>query len=446
MDRRPPRSEYKETDALSSSNSAAPMTTVAILGTLDTKGREHAFVAEQIRARGHQVLIIDVGMMGAVGCAPDVTAIEVAAAGEIDLAALVQAGDRGRCVAAMAQAAPVLLKQLHAKGEIDAVLSLGGGGGTAIATAAMRALPLGVPKLMVSTLASGNTAPYIGTSDLVMMPSIVDVAGLNRVSKMVFGRAAAAISGMVEAAVEEASDMASADRAIHPGADGDDRPLIAASMFGNTTDCVNAAIPLLEAAGFEVLVFHATGTGGKAMEALVRSGMVSAVLDITTTEWADEWVGGVLSAGPDRLDATAEAKVPSIVVPGCLDMVNFGEPDTVPKQFEGRTFYHHNPQVTLMRTNAEECAELGRILAKKVNRYSAPVSVLLPAKAVSVISAEGQPFYDPQADEALFDGLMKNLESQVELLVVNCEINDPAFAEACAKTLLQNIARAETSA
>ncbi len=421
------------------------MATVAVLGTLDTKGHEHAFVADQIRQRGHQVIMIDVGMMGADGVAPDVSSQEVAATGNVDLMALVEGGDRGACVAAMANAAPLALKRLHQEGKIDAVISLGGGGGTAIASAAMRALPLGIPKLMVSTLASGNTAPYVDTSDLVMMPSIVDVAGLNRVSRMVFRRAAAAVCAMVEAAAEEAQVRASSGNSTSDLAAAD-RPLIAASMFGNTTECVNAAIPVLEQAGYEVLVFHATGTGGKAMEALISSGMVAGVLDITTTEWADELVGGVLSAGPERLDATATAAVPSIVVPGCLDMVNFGEPDTVPAKFNGRNFYHHNPQVTLMRTNAEECAELGRILAEKVNRYSAPVSVLLPAKAISVISAEGQPFHDPDADAALFDGIMQNLDSEVELLVMNCEINDPAFATACAQTLLQKLSQTPATA
>lgn len=422
------------------------MAILAVLGTFDTKGREHAFVADQIRSKGHQVVMIDVGMMGADGCEPDVPAHEVAAAGEVDLADLVASGDRGVCVAAMAKAAPVALRRLHQAGRLQGVISLGGGGGTAIASAAMRALPLGVPKIMVSTLASGNTAPYIGTSDLVMMPSIVDVAGLNRVSKMVFRRAAAAICGMVDSVAEDNPGTESTNRGDFVESGADDRPLIAASMFGNTTDCVNAAIPLLEAAGYEVLVFHATGTGGKAMEALVRSGMVSAVFDVTTTEWADELVGGVLSAGPDRLDAAAVAQIPAIVAPGCLDMVNFGEPETVPQQFKDRLFYHHNPQVTLMRTNAEECYQLGRILAEKLNQYTAPVSVLIPAKAVSVISAKGQPFYDADADTALFEALMQNLNDQVELLVVNSEINDPVFAATCAKTLLQNISQANRTA
>ena len=321
------------------------MATIAVLGTLDTKGREHAFVAERIRVRGHAPLLIDVGTGAEPAVAPDIPRAEVAAAGGIDLAPLMARGDRGECVSAMAQAAPRLLETLAAAGRIQGVISLGGGGGTAIASAAMRALPIGFPKLMVSTLASGNTAHYVGTTDITMMPAVVDVQGLNRISRTILARAAGAICGMVEA------DVAS----------GDDRPLIVASMFGNTTKCIEAAVPLLEQAGYEVLVFPATGTGGRAMESLIASGMVAGVLDITTTELADELVGGVLTAGPERLEAAARRGVPAVVAPGCLDMVNFGERQTVPEKFAGRSFYIHNPQVTLMRTTPEECAELGRM-------------------------------------------------------------------------------------
>ncbi|MCP4092871.1 MAG: UPF0261 family protein [Planctomycetes bacterium] len=398
------------------------MATIAVLGTFDTKGAEHAFLAEQIRSHGHQALLIDVGMMGAQGVTADLDYLQVAAAGEFDFQAMLGRRDRGECVAAMAKAAPLVLQQLLADGKIHGVISLGGGGGTAIATAAMRALPIGFPKLMVSTLASGNTGHYVGTKDIVMMPSIVDVAGLNRISKMIFCRAAGAICGMVESKVPQQGD----------------RPIVVASMFGNTTDCVNAVIPILEEAGYEVLVFHSTGAGGRAMESLIESGMVTGVLDITTTEWADELVGGTLSAGPTRLDATAKKQVPSIVVPGCLDMVNFGAPETVPEQFQGRNFYHHNPQVTLMRTNAAENAELGRILADKINAYQAPTTVLLPLRAISVISAAGQAFHNPEADAALFDALTSNLRSDIEVQSLDCEINDPAFAAACAKALLRN--------
>ncbi len=395
------------------------MATIAVLGTLDTKGEEHAFVAGLIRARGHQVLLIDVGTGGAPTIAVDHTREQVAAAAGLDLAELLARKDRGKCVVAMSEAAPVFLAKLAAERAIDGVISLGGGGGTAIATAAMRALPLGFPKLMVSTLAAGNTAPYLGTKDIVMMPSIADVAGLNRLSRVIFARAAGAICGMVEAEIETE----------------DARPLVVASMFGNTTACVTEAQRIIENAGYEVLVFAATGAGGRAMEALIESGLVAGVLDLTTTEWADELVGGVLNAGPERMDAAGKANVPAVIAPGCLDMVNFGERDSVPAKFAGRNFYIHNPQVTLMRTTPEECAELGQILAEKVNRYSAPAVIMIPRKAISVISAAGQPFHDPAADEALFQAIRSHAQVPVEEL--DEEINSPVFARACAEKLLE---------
>ena len=394
------------------------MATIAVLGTLDSKGVEHAFVAELIRGRGHRTLLIDVGSGDAPVVTPDITREEVAAAAGLDLAPLIAKRDRGECVVAMSQAAPVLLAKLVAEGKIDGVISLGGGGGTAIGTAAMRSLPLGFPKLMVSTLASGNVAHYLGIKDIVMMPSIADVAGLNRLSRVIFSRAAGAICGMVEAIIETASA----------------KPLVVASMFGNTTACITEAKRILEQEGYEVLVFAATGAGGRAMETLIESGMVSGVLDLTTTEWADELVGGTLNAGPERMDAAAKAGVPVVIAPGCLDMVNFGERASVPEKFAGRNFYIHNPQVTLMRTTPDECAELGRILAEKANASTAPAAIMIPRKAISVISATGQPFHDPVADEALFSAIHANSRQPVEDF--DLEINDPAFAKACAEKLL----------
>jgi len=394
------------------------MATIAVLGTLDTKGEEHAFVAERIRARGHAALLIDVGSGAPAAVQPDIPREEVAAANGVDLAALMARRDRGECVTAMSQGAPVLLARLVEQGTIQGVISLGGGGGTAIASAAMRALPLGFPKLMVSTLAAGNTAPYLGTKDIVMMPSIADVAGLNRLSRLIFSRAAGAICGMVEAEIPAA----------------DDRPLIVASMFGNTTACVTEAQRILEEAGFEVLVFAATGTGGRAMETLIDSGMVAGVLDLTTTEWADEFVGGVLGAGPDRLGAAARARVPAVIAPGCVDMVNFGSRESVPARFAGRLFYQHNPQVTLMRTSAEECEEIGRIIAEKINTYQAPAAVMIPQQGVSALGAPGGAFHDSVADEALFASLRTHSHIPVETL--DEPINSPAFARACAEKLL----------
>jgi len=400
------------------------MATIAVLGTLDTKGAEHAYVAELIRQRGHQTLLIDTGSGEPPSVQPDIRREEVAAATGVDLAGIAERKDRGEAVAAMAGAAAVFLAGLVSEGRVQGVISLGGGGGTAIGSAAMRALPIGFPKVMVSTLAAGNVAPYVGTKDIVMFPSIVDVSGINRISRVLLARAAGAICGMVEVDVPS----------------GEDKPLIAASMFGNTTDCVNAARESLEAAGYEVLVFHSTGMGGKIMESLIESGLISGVLDVTTTEWADELVGGILGAGPTRLDAAAKTGTPSIITPGCLDMVNFGERATVPPQYEGRTFYIHNPQVTLMRTSAAECTELGRILAEKANASTGPVSVLLPLRAISVISAVGKPFHDAEADRALFDSIRKHLRSDIPLIEMDCEINDPAFSSACVKALLGQMA------
>ncbi|MFT6181864.1 MAG: hypothetical protein ACI9NQ_001496 [Paracoccaceae bacterium] len=395
--------------------------TIAVLGTLDSKGHEHAFVADLIRKNGHEVLLIDLGTGGNPQVDPDVSRFDVAAAIDLDLQALIDKQDRGECVVAMSKAAPVLLSKLASEGKIDGVISLGGGGGTALGTAAMRALPIGFPKLMVSTLASGNTAHYVGTKDITMMPSIVDVAGLNRISKTIFTRAAGAICGMVEATLTHDTD----------------KPLIVASMFGNTTDCLTIATKVLEEAGYEVLIFHATGTGGKTMESLIESGMVSGVLDLTTTEWADELLGATLTAGPSRMDAMTKARVPAVVGPGCLDMANYGERETLPPEHEGRNLYIHNPQVTLLRTNADECRELGRILAKKANANPAPTAIVIPRKAISIISAEGQPFHDAEADQALFNAIHEH--ARCEVIDLDEEINSKIFAEAAAHKLLSLI-------
>lgn len=402
------------------------MQTVAVLGTFDTKGVEHRFLADQILQRGHQALLIDVGGQGEPQIEAHVTREEVASSAGLDLATLRAQNDRGVMVEAMAKAAPVMLMKLAAEGRIQGVISLGGTGGTAIGTAAMRALPLGFPKVMVSTVAAGNVAPYLGVKDIVMFPSIVDVAGLNRFSRAVFSRAASAVCALAEANATMPKETEA-------------KPLIVASMFGNTTECVEHARKRLEAAGYEVLVFHATGTGGRTMESLIESGLVAGVLDITTTEWADELVGGVLAAGPTRLEAAARHGIPAVVTPGCLDMVNFGPPDSVPAKHAGRTFYPHNPQVTLMRTTPAECAELGRILAEKVNLSTGAVTVLLPKRAISIISAEGKPFHDAAADTALFDAIKAHLRKDIPLIELDCAINDPAFAEACVHSLLQHL-------
>ncbi len=397
--------------------------TIALLGALDTKGAEYGFVKDCIEARGHKTLLIDVGVLGEPVIAPDVTRQQVADAAGADLKKLVADADRGAAVAAMSQGAAAVLPALYAEGKFDGVLAMGGTGGTSVACGAMRALPLGVPKVMVSTTAGGDVSGYVGVRDIVMIPSIVDVAGVNKISREVFAKAAGAICGMVEASVPAAED----------------KPLIVASMFGNTTPCVGKATELLEAAGYEVLVFHCTGTGGKTMESLIDAGLIAGVLDITTTEWADELVGGVFSAGPTRLEAAGKAGIPAIVTPACLDMVNFNAPDTVPTKFTGRTFYEHNPNVTLMRTNVAECTELGKILAEKLNAYTGPVTVLLPLKGISMIDLEGKAFYLPEANQALFDSLKANLRDSIPVVEMDCDVNDEAFATACAEALLEQL-------
>jgi uncharacterized protein (UPF0261 family) len=394
------------------------MSTIAVVGCFDTKGHEHAFVADRIRSLGHTPLLIDTGTTDAPQVPVDIRVTEI-------LPAFSLPKDRGRCVAEIAAAVGPFVSRLAAEGRIDGIVSLGGGGGTSIGTAAMRALPLGIPKVMVSTLASGNTAPYVGTSDIVMMPSIVDVAGLNCLSRAIFTAAAHAVCGMVEARQAAAAETAH-----------EDKPLIVASMFGNTTACVALATEVLEAAGYEVLTFHATGTGGRTMESLMASGMVAGVLDITTTEIADELCGGVLSAGPTRLEAAGRARLPAIVVPGCVDMVNFGPRESLPPEVEGRLLYQHNEQVTLMRTTPEENRRIAAFIAEKLNAYPLPPTVLLPLKGVSVISAEGGSFSAPEADRALFETLASRLSPQVRLVESDHAINDPEFARLCARELI----------
>src|SRR5829696_2918557 len=374
------------------------MATVVLIGTLDTKGREYAFLRDRLREHGVETVLVDAGVLGEPKAEPDVTREEVARAGGASAAELARAGDRGAAVAAMARGAGEVVKRLQAEGRLDGVLGLGGSGGSSLVTSAMRELPVGVPKLMVSTVASGDTRPYVGESDVTMMYSVVDIAGINQISARILSNAAGAIAGMAKAEIPEA---------------GEEKPLVGATMFGVTTPAVDAARERLEELGYEVLVFHATGAGGRSMEALMRDGFITASLDITTTELADEVVGGVLSAGPDRLEAAGFLGIPQVVSLGALDMVNFGPEDTIPKKFDGRNFYVHNPTVTLMRTTPEENAELGRRIARKLNAARGPVTLFVPLGGVSLIDAEGQPFYDPEADSALFEALRKNLDESV---------------------------------
>lgn len=402
--------------------------TILLIGTFDTKENEYAYVRDLIEQRGHRVLLMNAGVFGEPSSlVPDVEAAQVAEAGGGDLEALRARGDRNEALVVMTRGCVALARELFAQGRFDGVLGLGGSGGTALATAVMRELPVGVPKVMVSTVASGDVGPYVGASDIAMLHSIVDIAGLNRISRRVLGNAVGAVCGMAEQTLPEAAD----------------RPLVAATMFGVTTPCVTRVRERLEAAGYEVLVFHATGNGGRTMETLIASGLIVGVADVTTTEWADELAGGMLGAGPHRLEAAGQRGVPQVVSCGALDMVNFRTPETVPTRFQNRRFHVHNANVTLMRTTPQECAELGRILAEKLNAASGPTTLLLPLLGVSAMDQEGAPFYDPDADQALFEALRRDVRPPVELVELNLHLNDSAFADAFADHLLAALAQAK---
>jgi uncharacterized protein (UPF0261 family) len=396
--------------------------TVVLVGTLDTKGPELAYLRDRVREQGVDVLIVDAGIHDPQGEA-DVPRDEVARAAGEDVAELAARGDRGAAVTAMGRGAAEVALRLHAEGRLDAIAGVGGSGNSSIATAAMRALPVGVPKLMVSTLASGDTRPYVGAVDVTMMYSVVDISGINSISARILANAAGAIAGMATATLPPLAE----------------KPLVAATMFGVTTPCVTRARERLEQLGYEALVFHATGTGGQSMEALARGGYLAGVLDVTTTELADDLVGGVLSAGPDRLEAAGAAGVPQVVSLGALDMVNFGPRESVPQQFANRNLYVHNPTVTLMRTTPEECRELGRRIGRKLSAANGPTAVFVPLRGVSAIDVEGQPFHDPEADAALFGGLRETLD-WVEVHELELDVNDPAFALAMADRLHELIA------
>jgi len=399
--------------------------TIALIGALDTKADDFAFVARLIRERGHRPLLVNVGVMGRPGIRPDIPASVVARAGGVGIRELRRRADKSLAMEVMTRGVARVILRLFEAGKIDGVLAMGGSAGTAIGTAAMRALPLGVPKVMVSTVAAGDTAAYLGTRDIVMIPSVVDVAGVNRISARVYANAVGAIVGMVETRKPRIEA----------------RPLLAASMFGNTTPIVTRCVERMRAAGYEPLVFHATGTGGRTMESLVAEGYIEGVLDITTTEWADEVAGGVFSAGPGRGDAAASRGVPQVIVPGCVDMVNFFGRETVPPKYRRRRFYQWNPNVTLMRTTPAENVEIARRLAEKANASRGPVAVFLPLRGVSMLDAPGKEFWWPQADRALFRTLEKCLRKDIPVIEMDCNINDRAFADAVAEKMLEFLAR-----
>lgn len=398
--------------------------TIAIVGALDTKAEDFAFLKACIASAGGQTLVVDFGVMGSPGFAADVSREAVAAAGGGDLAAFRDGSSKDAAMALMAKGLQAVVADLHAQGRIDAIIGMGGTGGSSIAAGAMRVLPMGVPKLLVSTIAGGDVSAFAQGTDIVFVPSIVDIAGLNSVSRRIYAQAAAAIVAMANV--------------VTPAAD--DRPLVVASMFGNTTSAVDHARGLLDAAGYEVLVFHATGTGGRTMEALIGGGDIVASLDLTTTELADHVAGGVFSAGPDRCLAAARAGIPTVLAPGCVDMVNFGGPSTVPERYRGRQLYEWNPNVTLMRTDPCENAEIGRMIGRAANEAKGPVTILLPLKGTSMLGAPGGRFNDPVADAACFDAIKATVRPDIRVVDIDAAINDPEFSAAAANELLRLLA------
>jgi uncharacterized protein (UPF0261 family) len=396
--------------------------TVLLIGSLDTKGEEYAYAREQLRIKGLTTHVMDFGIMGEPSFPADISAADVAEAGGASLESIRSRRDRADAMEVMTRGAAKLTRDMHDKGHFHGVLGMAGGGGTALISAAMRTLPVGVPKLLLSTMASGDVRPYVDVKDITMMYSVVDVAGLNPISRQLIDNCVGAISGMLE------GSRASQARQR--------RPLIAASMFGVTTPCVAEARNRLEEKGYEVVTFHATGTGGRAMEGLIDDGFFEGVLDVTTTEWCDEVVGGVLSAGPDRLGAAARKGIPQVVSVGALDMVNFGAMDSLPDRFRGRKLYKHTPAVTLMRTTPDECTEIGRRIAAQLNKSTGPVVLMLPLKGVSMIDEAGGPFFDADADKALFDSLRMHCGKQVKVREFDLHVNDTEFAHALADELL----------
>ena len=396
--------------------------TVVIIGALDTKGAEFAFVKGLIESEGIEVLVVDFGTMGEPEFEPDVTRAEVAAAAGGDIGHLASGEHKDEAMQTMAKGLAVVVRRLYDEGRLGGIIGMGGTGGTSIATTGMRTLPVGVPKVMVSTVAGGDVSAYAGTRDITFIPSIVDVAGINSISRAIYANAAGAIAGMV--------------RLERPPA-GEERPLVTASMFGNTTTCVEQARGVVERGGYEVLVFHATGIGGRTMESLIADGYIAGSLDITTTEIADYVCGGVFSAGPERCKAASGAGIPAVVVPGCVDMANFDAIETVPGRYRDRNLYQWNPNVTLLRTDVEENVRIGEIIAAAVNLATAPTAVLLPMRGVSMLDSEGERFWDPEADRACFDAIRSGLRADIAVHEVDHNINDPTFADSAANTLLE---------
>ncbi len=403
---------------------------VVVVGAFDTKAEEYQFIIDLIMERGFQVITVNTGVMGSTDAfSVDIEADLVAKAGGIAIESLRKANDRGNAIAVMSNGLGVIIEDLYTKEKFDGIIGMGGTAGTNVVTSGMQPLPYGVPKICISTVASGDVSPYVGISDIIMIPSLVDISGLNPLSESVFTNAVGALIGMLEIKKSEQANR---------------KPTIAASMFGNTTPCIDSCREALSLKGYEVLVFHATGAGGKTMEKLIDQGLVQGTLDITTTEWADTLCGGVFDAGSTRLDAPGKAGIPHLIAPGCIDMCNFGNPDTIPSKYKDRLFYKWNPQVTLMRTTAEENRKLGEIFAEKANSSKGKVKFIIPLQGYSILDSindkkEPQLFWNPTADKAFIEGLKSKLKPEIDIIEVDANINDPIFSNKAVEVFLDMI-------
>lgn len=399
---------------------------IVVIGAFDTKGTEYKFLVDLIQNKGYETIAVNTGVLGDTDLFPiSISSNEVAEAGGTNIETLRQENDRGEAIKIMSDGSANIIKELFTKEKFDGIIGMGGTAGTNIVTAAMRVLPFGLPKICVSTVASGDVFPYLQTSDIVMIPSLTDVAGINSLSKVFFTNAVGALTGMIE--MEKPS--------------GDDKPIIAASMFGNTTPCIDRCREMLTQKGYEVLVFHATGAGGKTMEKLISEGAIKGALDITTTEWADTICGGVFDAGTERLDSPGKAGIPHLISPGCIDMCNFGAPATIPAKYKDRLFYEWNPNVTLMRTTVEENKRMGEIFAQKANASKGKVAFIIPLNGFSMLDSineknEPQLFWNPEADNAFMQALKNNIKQGIEIVELDANINDPIFAEKAVEIFL----------
>ncbi len=403
---------------------------VVVVGAFDTKAEEYKFIIDLIKEKGFRVITVNTGVMGATDVfSIDIQADEVANAGGTNIEILRKANDRGNAIAVMSNGLGIIIENLYKKEKFDGIIGMGGTAGTNVVTTGMQPLPYGLPKICVSTVASGDVSPYVGISDIIMIPSLVDISGLNPLSESVFTNAVGALIGMLE---------------IKKSQQSKGKPTIAASMFGNTTPCIDSCREALNQNGYEVLVFHSTGAGGKTMEKLIDQGLVQGALDITTTEWADTLCGGVFDAGSSRLDAPGQVGIPHLIAPGCIDMCNFGNPDTIPSKYMDRLFYKWNPQVTLMRTTAEENWKLGETFAEKANASKGKVAFIIPLQGYSMLDSineknEPQLFWDPAADKAFVDGLKSKLNPGINIIEVDANINDPVFSNKAVEVFLDMI-------